>query len=41
VFKKKLKPYGSLDGLKARVVAKRYHQISEIDYIETFSAIVK
>jgi len=41
VFKKKLKPDGSLNGLKVCIVAKRYLQISGIDYTETFSLIVK
>jgi hypothetical protein len=31
VFKTKLKPDGSLDRLKARVVAKGYYQIDGID----------
>jgi hypothetical protein len=31
VFKTKLKPNGSLDKLKARVVAKGYHQSDGID----------
>jgi hypothetical protein len=37
VFKTKLKHDGSLNRLKARVVAKEYHHIDEIDYTETFS----
>jgi hypothetical protein len=41
VFRTKLKHDGSLNRLKARVVAKEYHHIDEIDYTETFSPIVK
>ena len=41
VLKTKLKPDGSLDRLKARVVAKGFHQIDGIDFTETFSLVVK
>lgn len=41
VFKSKLKPNGTLDRLKAQLVAKGYHQIDGIDYIETFSLVIK
>ena len=36
VFKTKLKADGTLDRLKAKLVAKGYHQVDDIDYIETF-----
>jgi hypothetical protein len=41
VFRPKLKPDGSLDRLKARVVAKRYHQVDGPDYTKTFSPVIK
>jgi histone deacetylase 1/2 len=41
IFKSKLKPDGTLDRLKALLVAKGYHQIDGIDYTETFSYVIK
>ena len=41
VFKPKLKPDGTLDRLKAHVVAKGYHQMDDIDYTDTFSPVIK
>ena len=41
VFKPKLKLDGSLDCLKARVMAKGYHQVDGLDYTKTFSPVIK
>lgn len=41
VFKPRLKSNDSLDRLKARVVAKDYHQVDRLDYTETFSLVIK
>ena len=41
VFKLKLKPNGSIEHHKARLLAKGYHQSTDINYFEIFSPMVK
>jgi hypothetical protein len=41
IYKIKSKENGTIDRYKARVVAKGYSQVEEIDNFETFSLVVK
>ncbi|KAL0361999.1 UNVERIFIED_CONTAM: Retrovirus-related Pol polyprotein from transposon TNT 1-94 [Sesamum calycinum] len=41
IFKKKLKPDGSFDKFKARLVAKDFKQKKKIDYFDTYSSVVR
>lgn len=41
VFKTKLRPNGEVKCYKARLVAKRFHQVPGVDFDETFSPMIK
>ena len=41
VYKAKLKPNGSLERLKARIVAKGFNQVNGVDFFKTFSPVIK
>ena len=41
VFRIKCNPNGSIDRFKARLVARDFHQCPSIDFLDTFSSIVK
>ncbi|MCH92850.1 retrovirus-related Pol polyprotein from transposon TNT 1-94, partial [Trifolium medium] len=40
-FRTKENPDGSINKLKARLVAKRFHQLQGFDFNETFSPVIK
>ena len=41
VFRKKLKPDGSIDKFKARLVAKAFKQKVDLDFFDTFSPVTR
>jgi hypothetical protein len=41
IFKRKLKPDGTIDKYKARLVAKDYRQKQNVDYFDTYSPVTR
>ena len=41
IFKRKLKPYGTIDKYKARLVAKGYRQKQNVEYFDTYSPVTR
>ena len=41
VYKAKLKQDGSLEHIKAQLVAKRFSQVDSIDFLETFPLVLE
>lgn len=39
IFKKKIRPDGSIDKYKARVVVKEYKQTEGVDYFDTYTLV--